>query len=721
MTDDLKKSEGGLLNISFFNSEKDNAPTKASVSWEELLPKSDERGSKSGPSWSPARFSGTRAARNVVELSCLVFDLDAEITQELAEKLEPFTYHAHTTHTPGRWRIIVKTSRPHKPDEHKALWKYVDNLCGNVFDEACTDASRLYYFPSHRPGIVPESVSNEGLSIEVDRVLGSKPVGVPYELPAVDLEPLREKAKKITDRTKRDLVLNVLSLDWAPGPGERNTLLHRAFSTIAQWGISDSEATALIESMLSRMDVTPEGEGHWRGVLESSLNRGVEFHANNQAVVQAAQRAIEEQSVAAGETPNWRATMQRVENDDGSYKYKPSGSNVEIILRNHSDFKDLRFNVVSRKVECSSGPLAGADFNVIDTRLSNWLSRSEFKLNISRADCLAQVSNIVADRHYDPLKEYLNGLVWDGTPRITDVLRKHCGVVDGGDFYVNKVSRMFFIAAARRGLEPGTQVDSMLILKGFGGAGKTSFVRVLGGEFAAETTLDIHNKDALMGITGKWLVEQAEMATMRKADEEAFRAFVTRVSDEFRPPYGRIIESFPRRCVFVGTSNTEMLNDVEGVRRFWPVTVGKIDLGWFKENRDQLWAEAVQAAKSSEVHYFSDEERVIIEPEVNMFQSSDLLGEFIQDWFMHMQKSNRPKEVTMKQVLTGATELSGKELLERRYNIQVGKALQLLGFVKKRRNTGRRDWYYETPTYILEGVTQGRLQLVTPPPEEGRQ
>lgn len=255
----------------------------------------------------------------------------------------------------------------------------------------------------------------------------------------------------------------------------------------------------------------------------------------------------------------------------------------------------------------------------------------------------------------------------------------------------------------------------MLILVGEGGAGKTRFVRALGGEFAAETTLDIHNKDGLMGITGKWLVEQAEMSAMKRSEEEAFRAFITRLSDDFRPPYGRVIQHYPRRCVFVGTSNVPPLNDVDGVRRYWPLNVGKIDVKWLADNRDQLWAEAVAAVKAGEVHYFTDEERQLVEPEVNMFQQSDLPAEMVRDWFQKMHKADRPAEVSMRQVLSGAFLLSGVDSLNGRHHSQVAKALKLMGFVKKRRSTGGREWYYVTPEELLTGEIKRPMQLVKPP------
>ncbi len=706
------------LDVSLFFSEKDNVPAASESSWDELLLDSLERPSKAGsPCWSPATFDGSRSIQHVVELSCLVFDLDQEMTDELANTLGTLDYIAHTTHTPGRWRIIVRTTRPHLPAEHKKLWKYVDDLCGNVFDEKCTDVSRIYYRPSHRPGVSAERHTNpEGKPLDVDAVLGiaCKPESR-QEAPVIDLEAYRAKAKTLVNDEKRELLENLLSCEWGPEDGNRSVGGHNALSLLATvCQPTETEALAMIECMLMNMHTEPEGEEHWRQNFISSFERGVEYVKNRKAAIETAKALIETKAVEAGEAPNWRATLQQKSNEGEPPAYKSNGSNLNIILRNHTDFKTLRFNVVSREVECPEGPLAGSSFDDIDVCLSNWLARSEFRMAVSRDECLAQIKSVVRGNPYDPLKAYLDTVKWDGTPRISSVLKERCNAT-GSDFYVSKVSRMFFISAAARGLQPGTQVDTMLILVGEGGAGKTRFVRALGGEFAAETTLDIHNKDGLMGITGKWLVEQAEMSAMKRSEEEAFRAFITRLSDDFRPPYGRVIQHYPRRCVFVGTSNVPPLNDVDGVRRYWPLNVGKIDVKWLADNRDQLWAEAVAAVKAGEVHYFTDEERQLVEPEVNMFQQSDLPAEMVRDWFQKMHKADRPAEVSMRQVLSGAFLLSGVDSLNGRHHSQVAKALKLMGFVKKRRSTGGREWYYVTPEELLTGEIKRPMQLVKPP------
>ncbi len=212
------------------------------------------------------------------------------------------------------------------------------------------------------------------------------------------------------------------------------------------------------------------------------------------------------------------------------------------------------------------------------------------------------------------------------------------------------------------------------------------------------------------------------MTSMRKTDEEAFRAFVTRTADVFRPPYGRTLESFPRRCVFIGTSNDEPLDDVHGMRRYWPMNVGeKIDIEWFEQNVHQLWAEAVEAYRSGEQWWFTNEERALIEPEVNMFQREEPISEAIRDWFERCPKAQRPAEVTHNRIVVDALGLTGKDATDRSIMIRCGKALKLMGFEKIRsREPGSRRYCYKTPEHVLTGVVKrtGPVQLVRPAEEK---
>lgn len=210
---------------------------------------------------------------------------------------------------------------------------------------------------------------------------------------------------------------------------------------------------------------------------------------------------------------------------------------------------------------------------------------------------------------FDPLKDYLNGLVWDGVSRIDTMLTDFMGAQD--DRYAREISRSWMLGAVERGLVPSpfpfrvAKYDYMLILKGPQGIGKSTFFKLLArnAEWFTDSLQKIEaDKDTRMTLLGKWIIEIGELAGMSKSEAKAVKAFLSAEKDDFRPPYGRQIISQPRRCVFAGSSNDmEILRDATGSRRFMVLDVegyksAKAPLT--PETVDQLWAEAVWLHKS---------------------------------------------------------------------------------------------------------------------------
>jgi predicted P-loop ATPase len=140
---------------------------------------------------------------------------------------------------------------------------------------------------------------------------------------------------------------------------------------------------------------------------------------------------------------------------------------------------------------------------------------------------------------------------------------------------------------------PGCKVDTVPILEGPQGSRKSTAIKTLFEPWFSDELADLGSKDSAMQARGVWGLEVSELDAMSRGEVSRIKAFISRTTDRFRPPYGsRIIES-PRACVFWGTTNVDgYLKDESGGRRFWPVKVGKIDIDGLREARDQLWAEA---------------------------------------------------------------------------------------------------------------------------------
>lgn len=238
--------------------------------------------------------------------------------------------------------------------------------------------------------------------------------------------------------------------------------------------------------------------------------------------------------------------------------------------------------------------------------------------------------DVYAKRHpFHPVQEYLAGVVWDKTPRIDMWLCDVFGVADSD--YHRAVAAKFLIASVARAIRPGSQMDTMMVLMGAQGIGKTTAVRELLPEFTwyAETTESPANKDFYQALRGKWIVEIGELHSFRNADWTKIKQMLSARMDTYRASYAHFAKDYPRQCVFVGTTNDETWNrDATGARRFWPIKCLEANREYLHAQRDQLWAEAV--------HRFNAGEDWWTVPDCDDAQDSvyqeDVWESFLVDW-----------------------------------------------------------------------------------------
>lgn len=194
-----------------------------------------------------------------------------------------------------------------------------------------------------------------------------------------------------------------------------------------------------------------------------------------------------------------------------------------------------------------------------------------------------------------PVREFLQGLVWDSVPRVNNWLTTYANVPE--DVYSREVGKKVLVQAVARIFSPGVKVDNVMILEGAQGIGKSSLISIIGGKWYADIVIDPHHRDTVDAMRGKWIIEFSEMEVARRSDAQALKAFITRQTDRVRLAYGRRSIDFPRQCVFMGTINPdatqEYLTDTTGNRRFWPVVCGNVEFAQLERDRDQLLAEAV--------------------------------------------------------------------------------------------------------------------------------
>lgn len=252
-------------------------------------------------------------------------------------------------------------------------------------------------------------------------------------------------------------------------------------------------------------------------------------------------------------------------------------------------FNEFAFGTVALK-PAPWGVVPKGEWTDHEDRLAaDWLQKQGILVSVDVAGQAVQTA--ARDHPIHPVKSYLHGLKWDGVPRVDAWLSAYLGAEDTE--YTRAVGSRWLISAIARIFRPGAKADCCLILEGPQGIRKSTALRTLAGEFFTDELADLGSKDAAMQTRGVWIIELSELDSLSHSEVARIKAFMSRTTDRFRPPYGmRLVES-PRQCVFAGTVNhSTYLRDETGGRRFWPIACGRIDVEGLARDRDQLWAEA---------------------------------------------------------------------------------------------------------------------------------
>lgn len=240
------------------------------------------------------------------------------------------------------------------------------------------------------------------------------------------------------------------------------------------------------------------------------------------------------------------------------------------------------------------------------------------------------VTKVADDRAYHPIREFIESLPeWDKVPRVDTLLMDYLGA--GDTAYVRAVTRKTLCAAISRVLRPGCKFDSMLVLNGPQGVGKSTLIAKLAGEWFSDSLNlgDTKDKTAAEKLQGYWILEIGELAGLKKAEVETLRSFLSRQNDIYRAAFGKRATPHLRQCVFFGTTNAESgyLRDTTGNRRFWPVKTpgsGKKQ-SWNLTHEEilQIWAEALVYVRQGEKLYLSPEMDALAKDEQREAMESD--------------------------------------------------------------------------------------------------
>lgn len=312
----------------------------------------------------------------------------------------------------------------------------------------------------------------------------------------------------------------------------------------------------------------------------------------------------------------------------------------------------------------------------------HWLARYR---NVSfSADAVnAALSCAASVNKYHPVRDYLQALQWDGQLRIHKWLQDYLGAPD--DEYIHHVGRLWLISAVARVMQPGCQVDYMLVLEGKQGIGKSTAARILAGEWYLPSVPDLQNKDSSAALRGKWIAEFAELDAMHRAELTRVKEYLTRTVDSYRPVYERHSINQLRQTVFLGTTNdTNWNKDETGeARRFWPIPCTALRRAELLADRDQLWAEAY-AAHTEGIQWHPQEDMLggIIEAQ-ELRHHTDDWDRRIASWLDGSAEATARNDVLIGDILSGPLGIEpGKQ--DKAVQTRVGQALKRLGWKKQR-------------------------------------
>lgn len=390
--------------------------------------------------------------------------------------------------------------------------------------------------------------------------------------------------------------------------------------------------------------------------------------------------------------------------DDGVYPRNCS-HNMNMIFCEDSVLKGhVRFNLVTKKVEITVPPFDKTDPNTLVRQVKIYLD-SKWHIDASPTDIRDQLLFTARQNDYNPVRQFLVTPTWDLTRRIDTWLIDYCGADDTE--FNRRVGAMWLIAACARGMVPGSKVDNVLILEGRQGTKKSSTFKVLGNSWYSGSPISINTKDGQQMMSFCWIVELAELASLRVSETEAQKQFLTVDHDVFRPPYGSAPEKFPRFAVCGGTTNDEeYLPDIEN-RRYWPVKIRTCNTVKLAADCNQLWAEALHRYLSSDLNphlahelcpgerwwFETEEEQEMAASVVVTRRPENTWASLIRDWAGMKLMGGGPagkRQWTLAEIAEGALGIDADKLGSKQK--QITAAVRESGLSQVKGDGGRRMW-----------------------------
>lgn len=603
---------------------------------------------------------GIRKNANVMYRTVATLDIDYgtvnvwdDFTMAFGFAAMIYSTHKHSSKTP-RYRLVFPLSRQVSPAEYEPLCRKIAAEIGiDLFDDTTYELPRLFYWPSTSKDADFVFDYQDGPACDVDAILSQyvdyKDVSA-WPLSSREGDVIAHEIKKQGDPTEKPGVIGAFCRAYSiedaidtflsdkyEKTGHDGRYTYKLGSVAGglvcyegKFAYSHHETDPASKQLCNAFDLCrvhlfgaqDEGSRALDVTRKPSYAAMQEFAAKDKAVklLMARERAqaaaddfdgLDDAELPEDYNDEWKAELEYTK----SGKLLCNIANIILILENDPALAghivhDLFTGMDSAKDGLPWNKNANQWTDTDDANLRVWLEKH---YDITGKEKIADALTAVLTRHsYHPIRDYLNGLTWDGVPRLDRIIIDYMGAEDSE---LNRaMSRKHFVAAVARVFNPGCKYDYCLIMSGAEGIGKSTLLRVMGGKWFNDSITTLEGKEGMEQLRRAWVVELGELSSIKRSDVEQVKAHLSKQVDIYRAAYARRVLEHPRQCVFCGTTNEALfLKGDTGNRRFWVIPV-VAELRKYKDwseairrDRDQLWAEAVHYYKLGEPLYLSEE------------------------------------------------------------------------------------------------------------------
>ena len=563
-----------------------------------------------------------------------------------------YSTHSHTPQTP-RFRLVIPLSREVSADEYTPIaLRIADDIGITLFDQSTYEPSRLMYWPSASKDGEFIGLAGDGEPADADAILdsfndwrnvaewpvdprGTQPTakGVKQEDPRLKTGIIGAFCRSYSITEAMDAFLPDVyeptahpdRWTFAGGSTYGGVVIYEDTWAYSHHGTDPCggklcNAFDLVRLHLyGGLDEKTDPETTPVNKLPSFIEMERMARGDKKVTGLRAKERMKELNEDFAQIPDHVDTdwMQDLQMDEKRKHFLPSPYNFGLIVRNDPSLRDKVRRDAFRGRDCVCDDLpwrkaTDADpfwNNSDDNGLIDYVSKV---YQLTGKQALLDANDLIMSQStFHPVREWLDSLEWDGIERLDTMLCDYLGAEDNP--LTRAMTRKHFTAAVARVMRPGCKYDYILTLIGPQGIGKSTLVKIMGGDWFDDSLTSIEGKEGMEQIRGKWLIEFGELTNYKKSTSEAYKAFISKQEDSYRPAYGRKVEVYPRQCVFFATTNEPaFLKGDTGNRRFWTVECDRADIlkdVWdeLPEEREQLWAEAVHYYRQGEKLYLPHE------------------------------------------------------------------------------------------------------------------